>query len=104
MDIETTVGHEHCSWVPDHLRQALQDQCCSKLQKWDLSLYRVCLLVYQVCVLSETLYSVQKLRVITGMHWTASLPQDSSPGQRASCTHMWGLRLSSCECSQVSVL
>lgn len=51
-----------------------------KLQKWDLSLYRVCLLVYQVCVLSETLYSVQKLRVITGMHWTASLPQDSSPG------------------------
>lgn len=75
-----------------------------KLQKWDLSLYRVCLLVYQVCVLSETLYSVQKLRVITGMHWTASLPQDSSPGQRASCTHMWGLCLSSCECSQVSVL
>lgn len=30
MDDETTVGCGHHSWVPDHLCQALQDQCCSQ--------------------------------------------------------------------------
>ena len=104
MDVETIVGCKHHSWVPDHLCQALQDQCCSQAAKMgpvSTSGLSACL---SMCVLSETLYSVQKLRVITGMHWTASLSQDSSPERRASCTHMWGLRLSSCECSQVSVL
>lgn len=70
-----------------------------KLQTWDLSLHQVCLLVYQVCMLSETLYSVQKLRVITGMPWTASLPR-TLPQDGGPAVHICGV----CVCPPVNVL
>ena len=72
MDAETIVGRKHHSWVPDHLCQALQDQCCSQAAKMgpvSTSGLSACL---SMCVLSETVQCAEA----ACDHWHAldSLP------------------------------
>lgn len=91
MDIETTVGHEHRSWVPDHLCQALQDQCCSQAAKMGpVSISGLSACLSNVCVIRD---SVQCAEAACD-HWHAldslpspglfprTLPQDRGPAVR----------------------
>lgn len=76
MDGETTVGRDHHSWVPDHLYQALQDQCCSQAAKMGpVSTPGLSACLSSMCVIRD---SVQCAEAACD-HWHAldSLP---SPG------------------------